>query len=544
MNLTEITADSLIQFFIGGCGFLEINKDDINALNVFPVPDGDTGTNMSLTMNSATKDLNGLSTTNQVAQVVARGALMGARGNSGVILSQLFRGFAQGVGEKKILKGTDLAFALQKGVELAYKSVMKPVEGTILTVSKAVATGAVKQSQQSDDIIEILTYGVEQGHLALDNTPNQLPALKEAGVVDAGGKGFLLIIEGGLKALQGETWEVRQRMPEKEAQEKPSLDHKEIPFQYCTEFLLTGKNLSVEDIKHHFQNQGDSLLVVGSDDLIKVHIHTNHPGTILEYALQRGALHDIKIDNMQEQHRETIMEKSSMTEPAAETEETDIPESPCGVVAVTTGVGLAQIFKSLGVHTVINGGQTMNPSAEDLLTAIQGVNAREVVVLPNNSNIILAAQQAQSLSEKKVTVIPTKSIVQGLAAMLAFDPEQNAAHNQKSMSDAFSHVQSGAVTYAVRNSSFNGFDIKENDLLGLVDDDIQIIGQELDQVVLDLLQKMVQPDHELITLYYGEQVTEEQASQLQEKIAQRWPEKEIELHFGGQPLYYYFISVE
>jgi DAK2 domain fusion protein YloV len=544
LNLTEVTAESLVKFFIGGCGYLELYKDDVNALNVFPVPDGDTGTNMSLTMNSATKDLDGISTTSQVAQVVSRGALMGARGNSGVILSQLFRGFAQGVGDKTVLKGIDLAFALQKGVELAYKSVMKPVEGTILTVSKAVAAGAVKQSQQSSDIIEILTHGVEKGHIALENTPNQLPALKEAGVVDAGGKGFLLIIEGGLKALQGEYWEAVEEKPEKEIQIKPSLDHKDLTFQYCTEFLLKGEKISVEEIKHDFQNLGDSLLVVGIDDLIKVHIHTNHPGSILEYALQRGTLHDIKIDNMQEQHRETVMDKTAGMDTASMPEEINQPEAVSGVVAVTSGEGLAKIFKSLGVQTVINGGQTMNPSAEDLLKAIQSVHAREVVVLPNNSNIILAANQAQSLAEKTVKVIPTKSIVQGLAAMLTFDPEQDATENQEAMVEAFFAVKTGAVTYAVRNSSFNGFEIKENDLLGLIEDDISVIGQDLDQLVLDLLQKMVEPHHELITLFYGEKVAEEEATQLLEKISRLLPEKEIEIHFGGQPLYYYLISAE
>ncbi len=284
--------------------------------------------------------------------------------------------------------------------------------------------------------------------------------------------------------------------------------------------------------------------MVGIDDLIKVHIHTNHPGSILEYALQRGTLHDIKIDNMQEQHRETVMDKTAGMDTASMPEEINQPEAVSGVVAVTSGEGLAKIFKSLGVQTVINGGQTMNPSAEDLLKAIQSVHAREVVVLPNNSNIILAANQAQSLAEKTVKVIPTKSIVQGLAAMLTFDPEQDATENQEAMVEAFFAVKTGAVTYAVRNSSFNGFEIKENDLLGLIEDDISVIGQDLDQLVLDLLQKMVEPHHELITLFYGEKVAEEEATQLLEKISRLLPEKEIEIHFGGQPLYYYLISAE
>jgi len=532
LKLTEITAASLEQFFVGGCGFLAMNKDIVDALNVFPVPDGDTGTNMSLTMNSAVKDLTGLDSAAKVANVVSKGALMGARGNSGVILSQLFRGFAQGVGEKKKLKGTDFTYALQKGVELAYKSVMKPVEGTILTVSKAVAGAAVKQAKETNDIIEILYYALKQGQIALDNTPNQLPVLKQAGVVDAGGKGFLMIVEGGLKALQGETIEVRLNVPAKEAVETAGLETADIHFQYCTEFILKGESLSVDAIRDEFQDKGDSLLVVGTDNLVKVHVHTNHPGAVLEFAVTQGTLHDIKIDNMKEQHRKNL--EISLT----------TKEEKCGVVAVVAGDGLANIFKSLGVSTIINGGQTMNPSANDLLTAIKDVPAKEVVVLPNNGNIILTAKQAQSLSKKPVTVVNTKSLVQGLAAMLAFDKERKSSENQEEMAKAFAHVKTGEVTYAVRDSAFNGFTIKQNDIIGLLNGSIQIIGQDVNEVVLDLLGKMVDPDHELITLFYGNNLTEDQAVILQEKISQRFPDQEVEVHNGGQPLYYYLLSVE
>jgi len=532
LKFTELTAALLEKFFIGGCGFLTANKEVVDALNVFPVPDGDTGTNMSLTMNSAVKDLTGLSSAAQVAHTVSRGALMGARGNSGVILSQLFRGFAQGVGDKKSLSAADFAFSLQKGVELAYKSVMKPVEGTILTVSREVAAAAVKEAKQNEDVFEVITYALEQGQAALNNTPNQLPVLKQAGVVDAGGKGFLMILEGGVRALQGEKIEAPLTRKEKRDFPLPGADQLSIPFQYCTEFIIKGDRLSVETIKSQFQDQGDSLLVVGTEDLVKVHVHTNHPGEILEFALTQGSLHDIKIDNMKEQHRETM----DLTGPPA--------EEKCAVVVVAAGEGLAEIFRSLGVATVINGGQTMNPSAEDLLTAIEKVAAREVVVLPNNRNIILTAQQAQSLSEKSVAVVPTKSLAQGLAAMLAFDQDQTAAHNREEMTKAFAHVKTGEVTYAVRDSSFNGFSIKEKDILGLVNGSIEIIGQDVNQVVLDVIEKMVEPDHELITLFYGHHVTEEEANAVAARISEDFPNVEVEVHYGGQPLYYYLISLE
>ncbi|HHT62781.1 MAG: DAK2 domain-containing protein [Bacillota bacterium] len=552
MKLTEITAASLEQFFIGGCGFLALNKEIVDALNVFPVPDGDTGTNMSLTMNSAVKGLKDLDSPAKVAQEVSKGALMGARGNSGVILSQLFRGFAQGVGERKTLKGADFAYALYKGVELAYKSVMKPVEGTILTVSKAVAGAALKKSKQTDDVVEILTHALEQGQIALNNTPNLLPVLKQAGVVDAGGKGFLLIIEGGLKAVQGEPIKVPEAAPDKPAVKTAEIETAEILFQYCTEFILKGAGLSIEEIRGELQDKGDSLLVVGTENLVKVHIHTNHPGKVLEYAVSKGSLHDIKIDNMKEQHRENLQFTESVN--TDNNTDTDIShnavnnntgeENQCGVVAVVAGEGLVQIFKSLGVTNIINGGQTMNPSAEDLLTAINKVPAKEIVILPNNRNIILTAEQAKSLSEKPVTVVKTKSFAQGLAAMLAFDQEEGAENNREEMTKAFAHVKTGEVTFAVRDSSFNGFTIKQNDIMGLADGSIEAIGQDLHQVVLDLLDKMVEPEHELITMFYGHNLTEDQANIMQEKVAQRFSDMEVEVHFGGQPLYYYLISVE
>ncbi|MDD2498696.1 MAG: DAK2 domain-containing protein [Desulfitobacteriaceae bacterium] len=532
MELTKLTAASLIQFFSGGCSFLTANKDSVDALNVFPVPDGDTGTNMSLTMNSAVKDIAGLNTVPEVAGAVSTGALMGARGNSGVILSQLFRGFAQGVGNKKILSADDFAYALQKGVELAYKSVMKPVEGTILTVSKAVAAGCIQKAKTTKDIKEVMAFALYEGQKALDNTPNQLSVLKQAGVVDAGGKGFLMIFEGGLKGILGELVFNQVAVPAKPVFEEKARDLKDITFQYCTEVIIKGDNLPLEEIKSFLVDKGDSLLVVGTEQLIKIHVHTNHPGVVLERAVSYGTLHDIKIDNMKEQHRETLDLH----------EETDVID--CAVVAVAAGEGLAQIFSSLGAAKIISGGQTMNPSAEDLVKAINSVRAKQVIILPNNSNIVLTAQQAQSLAEKPVGVVPTKSLAEGMAAMLAFEEAQPLEDNVDKMVKAFAHVKTGEVTFAVRASSYNGLEIKEDDILGLFNGEIKVLGQDVNEVVQKLVGLMVGPNDELITLFFGNNVGEEEAEMLSEKIADSFPDLEVEIHYGGQPLYYYLISIE
>lgn len=532
MELTELTATSLIQFFSGGCSFLTENKDSVDALNVFPVPDGDTGTNMSLTMNSAVKGISGLKSVQEVVNAVSTGALMGARGNSGVILSQLFRGFAQGAGKKKALSANDFAYALQKGVELAYKSVMKPVEGTILTVSKAVANGSVEKAKTTNDIKEVLLFSLQEGQKALANTPNQLPVLKQAGVVDAGGKGFLMIIEGGLKALIGELAFNQVPVPEKPAPETRMADLGDITFQYCTEVIIKGDNLPLEEIKAFLEDKGDSLLVVGTEQLIKIHVHTNHPGAVLECAVSYGTLHDIKIDNMKEQHRETL----------AFNDQADMVD--CAVVAVAAGEGLAQIFTSLGAAKIISGGQTMNPSAEDLVKAINSVRAKQVVVLPNNSNIVLTAQQAQSLANKPVGVVPTKSLPEGLAAMLAFEEGHPMEKNVAKMTKEFAHVKTGEVTFAVRESSYSGLEIKEGDILGLFNGEIKVLGQDINEVVQKLIGTMVGPSDELITLFFGNNVSNEEAERLSEKLAESFPDLEVETHYGGQPLYYYLISIE
>ena len=529
MELTELTANTLSRFFSGGCSFLAANKELVDALNVFPVPDGDTGTNMSLTMNSAVRDLADAGTTAEVAEAVSGGALMGARGNSGVILSQLFRGFAQGVGDKKQLNALDLAASWHKGVELAYKSVMKPVEGTILTVSKAFAAGAAQQAKDSSDIFQVLDYALTQGQIALDNTPNQLLVLRQAGVVDAGGQGFLMIMEGGLKALRGEIIETIQPQTAKKA-ETTAVSLADIPFQYCTEMIIKGEHLSIEAIKRFLADKGDSLLVVGTEQLVKIHLHTNHPGEVLEHALSCGTLHDVKIENMKEQHRETGL--------SAE------PEVNCAVVAVAAGEGMASIFTSLGVAKIISGGQTMNPSAEELVTAVQGLSAKQVLILPNNSNIILTAEQAKTLADRPVAVVPSKSLSQGLAAMLAFEAPQSLEENAARMTQALAHVKTGEVTYAVRDSSYDGMMIKEHDILGLFDGAIKTTGQDVETVVMALAGMMVTPADELITLFYGYDVKPEQAESLAAQLRDAFPKADVEVHFGGQPLYYYLISVE
>lgn len=532
MELTELTATSLARFFSGGCSFLAANKDIVDALNVFPVPDGDTGTNMSLTMNSAVRDLAEAESTVEVAEAVSTGALMGARGNSGVILSQLFRGFAQGVGDKKQLNAVDLAASWHKGVELAYKSVMKPVEGTILTVSKAFAAGAAQQAKTSTDLFQVLDFALAQGQIALDNTPNQLLVLRQAGVVDAGGKGFLLIMEGGLKALRGEITETLQPMPEKSDLQSRTTILADIPFQYCTEMIIKGEKLNIDDLKSFLAEKGDSLLVVGTEQLVKIHLHTNHPGEALEHALAKGTLHDIKIENMKEQHRETLI-------PATAAEEVN-----CAVVAVAAGEGLASIFTSLGVAKVISGGQTMNPSAEELVSAIRSLPAKQVLILPNNSNIILTAEQAKMLAGKPVAVVPSKTLPQGLAAMLTFEEAQSLAENAAKMTLAMAHVKTGEITYAVRDSVYDGMAIKENEILGLFDGAIKTKGLTVDDVVLELTGMMVTPADELITLFYGNGTSPDSAESLAAKLRDAFPKTDVEVHFGGQPLYYYLISVE
>jgi len=544
VKIMELNATDLKKFFSGGCAFLCDNKEQVNALNVFPVPDGDTGTNMSLTMTTAIKDFNGQVTAAEVLNRVSNGALMGARGNSGVILSQIFRGFAQGVGDKGSLDPKGFAVAMQRGVDLAYRAVMRPVEGTMLTVSKEMAKAALASADAGDDMIKLLEKVIDQGKKALANTPNQLPVLKQAGVVDAGGQGLILIYQGGLKALLSEEMGLAdeyEKMAGVEGVEGETQIGQNIEFGYCTEVMVHGKNIDVEPVRETLTTLGDSLVVVGTESLVKVHVHTNDPGAVFSYLVKYGSLHDIKVDNMRDQHRE-ILDISESVETKTK-EPAELAE--CGVVVVVSGDGLTHFFTELGAGYIINGGQSMNPSAEDLLRAFSKVPAKEIIILPNNSNIILTAQQAKELAERPVHIVPTKYITQGISAMVAFNSAQTAAANVEGMLENIKQIKSGEVTYAVRNSTYDGLEITENDILGLEEGKLLSVGEDLLYVVLKLVDHMLDGNEDqLLTLFYGADLKEEEAQKVADAIMAAHPQIDLEMQSGGQPLYYFLISVE
>jgi hypothetical protein len=551
------------SFFIGGSANLNANKDKINALNVFPVPDGDTGTNMGLTMSSAVKDVPAQKTVVDVAAKLAHGALLGARGNSGVILSQILRGFSQGLEGAEEVSAEDFARAMQKGVELAYKSVMRPVEGTILTVARKMSEAADKAvAVEADMTVEsLLEIMLKAGHVALANTPNQLAALKQAGVVDSGASGLIAIFEGGLRALRGEEFAVELAVSGKvDFTEQAEDDKADLINHYCTEFFIHGQNIDVDTYRRHLQGMGESQVIVGNETVVKTHIHTADPGSVLSYALQFGSLHDLKIDNMKDQHRETIFNEAERAEAAANNTNaaeapalSDSPEAAeavsedlplCGVVAVSSGEGLDQIFTEMGVGALVSGGQSMNPSAEDILQAINALPAQQVVILPNNSNIVMAANQASQIAEKPIVVVPSKFITQGIAAMMDFDQERSAEENAEAMQEAMALVKNAQVTYAVRDSQFDGQEIHEGDILGLLDGKIAVVEPTINEAVMALAPQMFDDDTSLITLLYGEGVTEDDAAALGEALGEAFPDYEIEVQFGGQAVYHYLMSVE
>ena len=549
MKCEFIDAAKLKEMILSATQFLDKHKQAVNALNVFPVPDGDTGTNMSLTMLAAAKEVQGARSDSmaQVASALVTGALKGARGNSGVILSQLFRGFARALQSFNQVTTSDYAEAMRAGVDTAYKAVMKPVEGTMLTVARVAAEEARKIARTQRDFIEFHEQIIKAAKRALDKTPEMLPVLKQAGVVDAGGMGLLYIMIGAIQALKG-TFELDSAMMATESYSTaPKLEvqpEEDIEFGYCTEFLI--KNLypyveggDEENLKERLSKLGNSVVVVRADDMIKVHVHTNMPGKVLQLGLRYGELSSIKIDNMREQHRH--LNEIGGEEPVAKD---DVEEKQFGVIAVAMGQGISSIFKDLAVDFVVEGGQTMNPSIDDLLKGIEKVKAREIFILPNNSNIILSASQAQQMSEKRIYVIPSKSIPQGIAAMLAFNPDVDAETNVQRMTAALSSVKTGQVTYAVRDSSFDGMNIQKGDILGLIDGKISVVGNDIDKVARDLIDNMMDDDGEIVTLYYGEQVSEQDARAIADFVSSRYPDVEVEVHFGGQPLYYYIISVE
>ncbi|WP_459768206.1 DAK2 domain-containing protein [Alkaliphilus crotonatoxidans] len=523
---------------IEGAQSLEQNKQVVNALNVFPVPDGDTGTNMSLTMQSAVKEVKAVNTITleAVANALANGSLMGARGNSGVILSQLFRGFAKGVKGKKRLSTVDLAKAFKSGSDTAYKAVMKPVEGTILTVARESAEKAVEIAKREKNHVAFLEKTIAQAEETLRKTPEMLKVLKDAGVVDSGGKGLIYIYAGALAAMTGKTTYIEDEEITQIVVEDEFHHGAELEFGYCTEFIIRAKHVDIEALKSKIETLGDSMLVVGNDNVVKVHIHTNHPGKVMEFGIELGLLADIKIDNMRLQHRPPV-EKSEPQPQQAETK-------AYGMITVTMGKGLTKIFSDLGVDQIIEGGQTMNPSTEDFLKAIEEVNAETIYILPNNSNIIMAANQAKEISSKNIRVIPSKSVPQGITAALAFNPEAGIDENEAEMTAALSNVKTGQVTFAVRDTSFNDITIKKGDILGIGNGEIKAAGKGVESVSLELLKKMISEEDEIITLLYGEEVSEEEANQLAELIEGQFPDCDVELYYGGQPLYYYLFSVE
>ncbi len=533
----------LKAMLLAGFENLSANKQQVDALNVFPVPDGDTGTNMSLTVQAAAKEVENLKDLQlkTFAQAAATGALMGARGNSGVILSQLFRGFTQVLETADKVDGVILAKAFQSASEIAYRAVIKPVEGTILTVAKAAAKGAREAAAQENNYEKVISNALQYAQKALDKTPTMLPALAQAGVVDAGGKGLCLLIEGALKSLSGEwhsTESLTSEIKELETKEKVAQS---LEFRYCTELIIKGLNLSQDLTRKALEKLGDSLLVVGNANVTKIHIHTNHPGKVLEYAVTQGTLHDIKIDNMEEQHQERYL--AGKDEDLEEVNETTLKD--VGILGVCAGSGLAEILQSLGADLIVHGGQTMNPSTEDLVAGIKEINAKHIFVLPNNKNIILAAEQAKSLLEDvEVHVIPTKNFPQGMTALVAYDPERPIEENEKRMKEAINQVQTGEITYAVRESQYNGLEIQNGELLGIVNANIITKGNNMWDVAKDLVSSMLDRGGELLTVFYGSDIEAEEADDLFKELQKEFPELEIEMHYGGQPLYYYIFALE
>lgn len=544
MAVKQIDAILLRRMFLTGARSLEMNKESVDALNVFPVPDGDTGTNMNLTLQAVVRALDkpGQNTCSQVAQAVASGSLMGARGNSGVILSQLFRGFSKALERKEVLAGTDFAAALVAGVETAYKAVGRPVEGTILTVAREAAKFAQSKARAENDLVKLMRLTIEQAEKTLARTPEMLPVLKKAGVVDAGGQGLVHIYRGFLLALEGKELGTSPTLvaPKlKPDTKKGAFEAEFIEFLYCTEFLIMKPKVPDHVLRQSLESHGDSLLVVGDDDVIKVHVHTNHPGAVIELALEHGELSGVKIENMKEQHEHTHWAQEEVrASPPGE-------GKTIGVVAVASGKGLSEIFRSLGVDVVVEGGQTMNPSTEDLAAAVNSLACDHAVILPNNKNIIMAAEQVKEVTQKHVAVVSSRTIPQGLAAMLSYEPESpDLERVWKAMQRRMNGVKTGQVTYAVKSYSSDAGEIEEGDILGLNDKGIDTVGKEVPEVALQLLVNMVTDDDGVISLFYGSDVSEANAKALAERIRVQFPHCQLDFCCGGQPFYYYIFSVE
>ncbi|MCM3373607.1 DAK2 domain-containing protein [Bacillus licheniformis] len=556
MSIRNLDGKAFADMILYGAHHLSQNANVVDALNVFPVPDGDTGTNMNLSMTSGAKEVEQIDTANigKVAQSLSRGLLMGARGNSGVILSQLFRGFGKSIEQKSEINAKEFAAAFQAGVDTAYKAVMKPVEGTILTVAKDAAKKAVLAAQTETNIIKVMEAVVNEAEASLERTPELLPVLKEVGVVDSGGKGLLYVYEGFLASLKGE------KLSDKAAA-LPSLDdlvsaehHKnaqshmnteDIEFGYCTEFMVkldSGKrNFNEDAFRQDLSRFGDSLLVVSDENIAKVHIHAEYPGEVMTYAQKYGSLINMKIENMREQHSAILSQNKQETAPA---EKAPADKQPYGIVTVAMGEGIAELFESIGATKIIEGGQMMNPSTEDIVQAIKDANADTVVILPNNSNIVMAANQAADVAGQHVIVIPTKTVPQGMAALLAFNPALSADENEAAMLGAIGEVKSGQITYAVRDTNIDGIDIKKGDFMGILNGKIVETASDQLTAAKKLIAGMIDEDSEIVTVIKGEDAPEEEAEELAAYISETYEDVEVEVHDGKQPLYSYILAVE
>ena len=553
MATKSINVEMLAKMFLAGAQNIESKKEYINELNVFPVPDGDTGTNMSMTIMSAAKEVTAISELNltALAKAISSGSLRGARGNSGVILSQLLRGFTKSIRDEEVIDVPALARAAVRAKETAYKAVMRPKEGTILTVARGISDKAVELAEEIDDLEEFLGKIIEEGEAVLAQTPDMLPVLKEAGVVDSGGQGLIEVLKGAYDAFLGKEVDYSAITPG-----TPSVAAKvnteaaaDIKFGYCTEFIiLLDKEFSEKDevsFKAYLESIGDSIVCVADDDVVKVHVHTNDPGLAIQKALTFGQLSKMKIDNMREEHQEKLIKDAEKLAAQQAEEKKTQPKKKYGFIAVSVGEGMNDIFTELGVDHIITGGQTMNPSTEDMLNAIEAVNAEHIYILPNNKNIIMAANQARDLTEdKEIIVIPTKTVPQGITAVINFSVEADVRENEETMLEAIANVKTGQVTYAVRDTHIDDKDIHEGDIMGIGDSGILAVGSSIDGTTKEMLEHLVDDDSELISFYYGEDVSEEDAEKLIAEIEELYPEQDVDAHSGGQPIYYYILAVE
>ncbi len=551
--VNKIDASMFQKMFLAGAKNLEAKKEWINELNVFPVPDGDTGTNMTLTIMSAAKEVGGIENPDMkvIAKAISSGSLRGARGNSGVILSQLFRGFTKEIKTCEEIDVMVLAKACNRAVETAYKAVMKPKEGTILTVAKGMADKAAEIAETEEDLTVMIDEIIKHGDEVLNKTPEMLPVLKQAGVVDSGGQGLMQVVKGAYDAFLGKEIDLTIEGATKpiDKSKVEVTDNFDIKYGYCTEFIINlEKEMPVEtekEFKAYLESIGDSIVVVADDEVVKVHVHTNDPGLAIQKALTFGSLSKMKIDNMREEHQERLIKDDEKVAAQQEEEKKNEPRKDYGFVAISVGEGLDEIFKGLGVDYIISGGQTMNPSTEDILEAVDKINADTIFVLPNNKNIILAAQQAESLVEdKKLVVIPSKTVPQGIAAMIGFVQESSVEENKESMIENMSYIKTGQSTYAVRDTVIDDKEIHEGNIMGIGDDGILSVGEDIADTTVDMIREMVDEESEIVSLYYGSDVTEDDANELAKKVEKALPDVEVEVYPGGQPIYYYIASVE